>query len=202
MIHTIIFDIGNVLVHFRWKELYADLGFTGEKFEKIADATVRSHWWNEFDRGLMTTEEVIGHFVENAPEYREEITEIYRHMGEIVRIYDHAIPWIQELKQSGYQVYVLSNWPRPAYDANLHTNLRFLEYVDGGVMSFQEGLIKPDRRIFELICKRYDIDPKEAVFLDDNAENIEAAKAFGLNAIRFQDYEQAKAELKKYLEEK
>ena len=104
MIKTVIFDIGNVLVHFRWRELYVELGYTGEKFERIADATVRNPWWEEFDKGLMTTEEVIDRFAERAPEYRTEISEIYepKNLGELVRLYDYAIPWIQELKADGY----------------------------------------------------------------------------------------------------
>ena len=202
MINTVIFDIGNVLVHFRWKELYADLGFTGEKFERIADATVRNPWWEEFDKGLMTTEEIIERYAESAQEYKEDIVRIFDHMGELVRLYDYAIPWIQELKQRGYLVYVLSNWSKPAYDANIDTNLRFLKYTDGGIMSFMEGIIKPDRRIYERICNRYDIKPEQAVFIDDNAANIEGAKTFGLNAIHFLNYEQAKEELNKFLEEK
>ena len=116
MIKTVIFDIGNVLVHFRWRELYVELGYTGEKFERIADATVRNPWWEEFDKGLMTTEEVIDRFAERAPEYRTEISEIYepKNLGELVRLYDYAIPWIQELKADGYRVYILSNWSKPA----------------------------------------------------------------------------------------
>ena len=201
MIRTVIFDIGMVLAYFRWRELYAELGFSGEKFEKIADATVRNPWWNEFDKGLMPTEEVMERFSERAPEYKNEIAEIFDHLDEIVSLYDYAIPWIRELKQKGYRIYVLSNWSRPAYEANLETHLRFLKEVDGAVMSFREGIIKPDQKIYELICSRFDIKPQEAVFLDDNAANITAARAFGLNAIHFQNYEQAKAELNQYLEE-
>lgn len=195
MIRTVIFDIGMVLVYFRWRELYAQLGFSGEKFEKLADATVRNPWWNEFDKGLMTTEEIIERFAMSAPEYKKEIVEIYDHMDEIVSLYDYAIPWIRDLKQKGYKIYILSNWSKPAYDANLETNLRFLKEVDGAVMSFEHGVIKPDPKIYELICNRFDIDPKTAVFLDDNVANIEGAKSFGLNAIHFQNYEQARSEL-------
>ena len=202
MINTVIFDIGNVLVYFRWRELYADLGFTGEKFEKIADATVRNPWWEEFDKGLMSTQEVIDRFAERAPEYKKEIAQIYDHMGEIVSLYDYAIPWIRELKSKGYKIYILSNWSKPAYDDNLETNLRFLSEVDGALMSFGEGVIKPHREIYELICNRYEIDPSKAVFLDDNAANVQGARDFGLNAIHFKTYEQAKEELNKYLEEK
>ena len=125
MIRTVIFDIGMVLVYFRWRELYAQLGFAGEKFERIAKATVQNPCWNEFDKGLMTTEEVIERFAESAPEYKKEITEIYEHMDEIVTLYDYAVPWIRELKEKGYRIYILSNWSKPAYEANLETNLCF-----------------------------------------------------------------------------
>ena len=47
MVNTVVFDIGNVLVDFRWQGLFEDLGFTGDKFERIADATVRSQWWKK-----------------------------------------------------------------------------------------------------------------------------------------------------------
>lgn len=202
MIDTIIFDIGMVLVDFCWKQLFHDLGFEGEKFDRIVAATVHNPWWNEFDRGCMTTQEIIDRFSESAPQYRDDIAKIYEHTGEIVKLYDYAIPWIRELKAAGYKVYVLSNWSEPVYEGNKDTNLCFLPELDGGILSFREKLIKPEREIYELLCKRYDIDPENAVFLDDNAANIEGARAFGLNAIHFKTYEQAKEELGKYLEER
>ena len=197
---TVIFDIGMVLVYFRWKELYADLGFTGEKFDRIADATVYNPWWNEFDKGLMSVEEVVEKFAQRAPEYKEEIAKIYKHTDEFIELYDYTIPWIRNLKERGYKVYVLSNWSEPAYEANKDTHLRFLQEMDGGILSFREGLIKPDWKIYELLCDRYQIDPKKAIFLDDNFDNIRGAKEFGLNAIHFKNYEQAKKELDKFLE--
>lgn len=199
MINTVVFDIGMVLVYFRWRELFVDLGFEGDKFQRIADATVHNPWWNIFDKGGMSVEEIIDKFAESAPEYKEDIAEIYNHSDEFVTLYDYAIPWIHELKERGYKVYILSNWSEPVYEANKDTHLRFLKDVDGEIMSYREGLIKPDRKIYQLLCDRFDINPGEAVFLDDNAANIKAAKEFGINAIHFVNYEQAKEELEAYL---
>lgn len=199
MINTIIFDIGMVLVYFRWKELFADLGFSGEKFEKIADATVHNPWWNEFDKGLMSVEEAVDKYAQNAPEYRQDIAKIYEHCEAFIEMYEYTPFWIRQLKERGYKVYVLSNWSKPAYEANKDTHLSFLEEMDGGLLSFKEGIIKPDKAIYQLLCDRYHINPKEAVFLDDNAANIEAAKEFGLNTIHFKNYQQAKKELEQYL---
>lgn len=195
MIDTIIFDIGKVLVDFCWEKMFHELGFNGDVFETIANATVRHQDWNEFDKGLVSTEEIIDTFAAHAPEYRDEIAKIYDHPENMLKLYGYAIPWIQELKARGYKVYILSNWSEPAYYACLDNALRFLDLVDGAVFSFQEHVIKPDKKIFEIICNRYDIDPAKAVFLDDNAGNIESAREFGLNAIHFQCYEQARSEL-------
>ena len=199
MINTIVFDIGMVLVYFRWRELYVELGFKGEKLKKIAEATVYNPWWNEFDKGGMSVEEIVDKYVENAPEYKEDITKIYNYADKFVTLYDYSIPWIKELKNRGYKVYILSNWSEPAYEANKDTHLRFLKEVDGAIISYREGIIKPNKEIYQLLCERFSINPVEAIFLDDNVANVNAARDFGLHAIHFKNYEQAKEELERYL---
>ena len=109
--------------------------------------------------------------------------------------YDYAKPWIKELKERGYKVYILSNWSKPTYEACLDNELDFLPLVDGAVFSFQEHLIKPDKKIFELICDRYNINRYEAVFLDDNISNVISSLEFGLNTIHFKTYNQGRREL-------
>ena len=63
------------------------------------------------------------------------------------------------------------------------------------MISYQVGLIKPDPAIYRLLLDKYDIDPKEAVFIDDNKDNIEAAKQFGLSTILFTSREDADKKL-------
>ena len=201
MINTVIFDIGMVLAYFRGREMYEDMGITGEDFETIANATIRNPMWNEFDRGLISTEEIIEIFVKKAPQFRKEITAIYEMPKIMVRMYDYTLPWIRELKERGYNIYALSNWSKPTYEACIDNSLSFLKEMDGEIISFREHLLKPEREIYQLLCDRFDINPAEAVFLDDNIANVEAAMEFGLNAIHFKDYEQGKAELEKYLQQ-
>ena len=201
MINAVIFDIGMVLVYFRWKELFADLGFEGQKFEKIANATVHNPWWNEFDKGILSTEEIIDIFAEGGPQYRPFIEKIFEDPTKMIEQFPYAKGWIRDLKERGYQVYILSNWSKPAYDACKETALSFLPLVDGVVFSYKELVIKPDKEIYDIICSRYDIKPEEAVFLDDTEKNIIAAREFGLHGIHFQTYEQGKAELEALLAE-
>ncbi|MBE5888198.1 MAG: HAD family phosphatase [Lachnospiraceae bacterium] len=201
MITSVIFDIGMVLAYFRGREMYEDMGITGEDFETIASATIRNPMWNEFDRGLIPTEEIIEIFVKDAPQFRKEITAIYETPEVMVRMYDYTLPWIRELKERGYKVYALSNWSKPTYEACIDSHLSFLKEMDGEIISFREHLLKPEREIYQLLCDRFNITPEEAVFLDDNIANVEAARAFGLNAIHFVNYEQGKAELEEYLQQ-
>ena len=85
MIRNIIFDIGNVLTDFRWKEFLEEKGFFGEKLERIARASVLSPVWAELDRGKWTFEQVLEGFVRNDPEMEEEFHRAYDDMSEITR---------------------------------------------------------------------------------------------------------------------
>lgn len=199
MIKAVIFDIGNVLVDFIWEKVFHEFGLEGDAFETLANATVRHPAWIELDRGGITKEEAIEIFSKEAPEYRSYIERIYEDLPSMLKQYDYTIPWINELKERGYKVYLLSNWSKPAYEACYDNELNFIPLVDGAVMSFQELLVKPDAKIYDLICKRYAINPAEAVFLDDTIKNIEGARAYGLHAIHFKSYEQGRAELEKLL---
>lgn len=199
MINTIIFDIGMVLVDFCWQDMLKNLGFEGETFEKIADATMRNPLWQDFDRGTWSTKELIRRFVANAPEYKTEIETVFQNMDKIVTLYDYSMDWIRQLKSDGYKVYILSNIPELVHLDNLDDKLRFLKEVDGAVLSYQERLLKPERRIYEVLCERYGIVPEQAVFFDDKQENVDAAREFGLNAICFKGYEQGIEELNKLL---
>ena len=71
----------------------------------------------------------------------------------------------------------------------------FLQYVDGQLISYEIQEVKPNTAIYQAICDRFAIDPSKAVFIDDSAANIAGAKAFGLNTIHFNNYEDAIAQL-------
>ena len=199
MIKTVIFDIGNVLVHFGWREVFEEFGLAGDELERFADATVRHQAWVDLDEGIITTEEAKEAYAKEVPEHRDLIERIYQEMDKMLIQYDYAIPWIKELKERGYRIYILSNWSKPAYDACQNTALSFLPRVDGVVFSYRELMIKPNKKIYELICNRYDINPSEAVFIDDTEKNIIAAREYGLHGIIFKSYEQGKAELEELL---
>lgn len=63
------------------------------------------------------------------------------------------------------------------------------------VYSFEEGIEKPDHRIYQRTCQRLGVRPDEVVFLDDLEANVIAAREVGMHAVHFQDTTQAIAEV-------
>ena len=195
MIRHVIFDIGNVLTDFRWKDFLQDKGFSEEMIRRIAKASVESPLWREFDRGAWSEEELQKAFIANDPEIREELEFAFGDIHGMVTLREYAIPWIRELKAKGYDVWYLSNFSKKA-EVQCADSLAFLPYMDGGILSYREKMVKPDPEIYRLLLKRYGLKAEECVFIDDTAVNIEAAKEQGIHGIVFETREQVDADLK------
>lgn len=196
MITTIIFDIGNVLVDFTWREHYKSFGYDDEMVERIARATVLNPTWNEIDRGVMEEEDIIQEFVKTDPEIEQDIRKVLRDVSTIVARNDYAIPWIQELKSKGYRTLYLSNFSLKA-ETECAASLDFIPYMDGGILSYREKVIKPMPEIYQLLIDRYELVPEECVFMDDTPANLAGAEKFGIHTIHFQNQAQAIGELRK-----
>ena len=195
MIRNIIFDIGNVLADFRWRGFLQDKGFDEAMIGRISKASVESPLWNEIDRGEWSEEELLQAFVERDPEIEKELREAYENIHGMVTPREYAIPWIKKLKENGYRVLFLSNFSKKA-EKECPEALAFLPYTDGGILSYQEKMIKPNPEIYRLLLKRYELQPEECVFLDDTLKNVEAAQAEGMMGIWFRTKEQAEEDLR------
>lgn len=101
MIKNIVFDVGKVLVDFDWQGFMDTLGFPPDVYEKVANATVLSELWNEFDRSKMTDEEILEGFLEKAPGCEKEIMQFWDNMGNCIKQYGYVHEWIQRLKGQG-----------------------------------------------------------------------------------------------------
>lgn len=194
MIKNVVFDIGNVLAGFAWKEFYKSFGFTDEIFEKLADATVRSNFWNEMDRGKLSDDQLLEGFIQNDPSIEKEIRQVFEDVTEMISRYDYSIPWLKELKERGYGVYYISNFAHKAH-MECKKALDFLSEMNGGILSYQDKLIKPDPEIYRLLCQRYGLKAEECVFIDDTEKNVLAAQKEGMKGIVFHTLGQAKEEL-------
>ncbi|MBP3475297.1 MAG: HAD family phosphatase [Lachnospiraceae bacterium] len=196
MITTIIFDIGNVLADFTWKEHFESFGYDEAMVERIAAATVLNQKWNEYDRGVMSDREILESFIESDPEIEMDIRKVLANVKNIVRRNDYAIGWIKELKAKGYRCLYLSNFSHKAEKECAHA-LDFIPYLDGGILSYQDKVIKPMPEIYQLLIDRYELKPEECVFMDDTLRNLDGAEKFGIHTIHFQNQAQAIEELRK-----
>lgn len=196
MIKNIIFDIGNVLAGFTWREFLTELGYEGGMLDRLAKATVKSLDWNEVDRGVLSEEELIENFSKNDPPLKEDIRRMFQNINGMVRKLDYAVPWVESLKAAGYGCYYLSNFSHKAY-VECAEALDFLPYMDGGILSYRDKVIKPDTKIYELLLNRYGLNAKECVFMDDTEKNLPPAEKLGMHTILFRDKKQAVAELEK-----
>lgn len=96
---------------------------------------------------------------------------------------------LDELRKKGYKLYVLSNtnpvmygnWIKKAFQQEGKT---VNDYFDGIVVSFQEGMCKPEPSLFQRVVDRYSLKPEETLMLDDSPANVESARSIGLKAIR------------------
>ncbi len=195
MIKNIVFDISDVLAPFRFKEFLFEKGFDADRIKRIYKASAMTPHWEEFEKGHLTNEEALSLFVSTDPEIEDDIRRAYDNVKGIMGRYDYTIGWLDALKAAGYKLYCITNFT-PAGYKECYDEISFVESFDGTIFSFKEGIVKPDRRIYELLLDRYGLKAEECVFIDDTQKNVEAARTLGFEGIVFDGYEDAVQKLK------
>ena len=75
----------------------------------------------------------------------------------------------------------------------------FLKKFNGLIISGEEKLCEPDKKIYELAIKRFNLNPKKTIFIDDKLDNILAAKDLDLNTIHLVDPKRIELEIDRFL---
>lgn len=112
------------------------------------------------------------------------------------RLNDPLITKIRELKKT-YKVGLLSNIGRGWIDDFFDTH-QLHDLFDAVVLSGEEGVVKPQPRIYEIAAERLEVELNECVMIDDVADNCAGADAVGMHAVRYVSNSQCFAELEKY----
>ena len=198
-INTVIFDIGGVMVGLGRLHFFEQFGYSPQMCERLLSSAMKSPHWKELDRGVLTDEEVIDRFVKDAPELETEIRRSMENVHGIVYRLETSIPWIEELRESGRRVLYLSNYSMKVANDN-EDAMDFLSHMDGGLLSCDYKVIKPDPAFYMILIEKYGLEPSECVFLDDLEDNLAAARSLGIHTILVKDHEQAAADLKALLE--
>ncbi|MBW4890339.1 HAD family phosphatase [Mucilaginibacter sp. HMF5004] len=199
MITTLIFDLGAVLIDWHPEHLYKKIFNDEAEMKYFLTNICTPHWNEEQDAGRSVkdgTEALIKQF----PEYEDNIRAFYGRWYEMLNgPIEGTLQIFTQLKQSGkYKLYALTNWSVETWPIAL-AKYDFLNWFDGIVVSGHEGIRKPAPEFYQLLLDRYNINPAEALFIDDNLRNVLAAEALGIESIHFTTAEKLREELEKSL---
>lgn len=200
MIKNVVFDMGNVLLSFDPYMILNEVCETEEEKEMIFWNLFESEEWIMGDRGDITNEERYDLVKKRLPaELHTKLKEIIAHWDMFMEPVVGAKEFMKQCKNQGMKVYVLSNACNKFFE--YFPKHYDMDSFDGIIVSSKVRLIKPDVRIYELLCSTYGLKPQECLFIDDRLENVEAARRVGLHAVVFEgNYQVVKDALEKIKE--
>jgi glucose-1-phosphatase len=194
-IKAVIFDLGGVILRTEDPqprvELAQRLGITRWELE---EAVFNNPISQQAERGLATAEEVWAEVGRRLNLPGEEIVPVRRAFFGGDRVDFELIELIQQLRGQ-YTTALLSNTWLVDLPGFLRDDLQVPDTFDVVISSAQARVAKPDAEIFHLALEQVNAQPAEAVFVDDNAANIQAAAGLGIHTVRFLNPSQAQAEL-------
>ncbi len=196
VVDSLVFDLGKVLVDWPWEECAAEMGISEEAVAAIRDRVVLTPLWREFDRSRKEDDEIIRDVLAQIPEYEAEFRKILPVMHECCEPFWYTESWLRALKRKGYKLYYLSNWGRTGHDAAVARGaMDFTKLMDGGIWSYEYQEVKPEPQIYQRLIRKYHLNPGRTIFIDDNKENVDAAKREGMGGIVFTDINDAAEKL-------
>jgi 2-haloacid dehalogenase len=192
---NVVFDIGNVLIHWDPRVLYRKI-FASEAEVEWFLANVCTHEWNlEQDRGR-SFEDAIAEATSRHPDHADAIAAYHHRWHEtIVSAIDGTVAILDELKAHGTPLYAITNWHQ---DKFRETQQRFPFLASSFrdiVVSGAEQLIKPDPAIYRLLLDRNGLEAGQCLFIDDSVKNVAGAEAAGMKAHHFTSPEGLRAHL-------
>ena len=114
---------------------------------------------------------------------------------------ERTLAWMKALKSRGYKIGILTNMaPRFAREHFRSAFADFIAQADAMVISGDEGIVKPQREIYDLLRGRIALPAASLLFVDDLERNVAAARAAGWQAIRFETNDQVEADFERLLQ--
>ena len=195
-INTIVFDLGGVLIDWNPEYLYSRI-FPNEEERKWFLSTICTLDWNEQQDAGRTLQEGTEHLVKKFPEHEASIRAYYGRWKEMLGGPIHeTVEIFRQLKfNTGLKLYALTNWSAETFPVALEL-YDFLHWFDGRLVSGEEKVRKPFKEIYQLLIDRFGIDPKKAIYVDDNVRNVLPARELGFTGIHFRTPALFREELK------
>jgi 2-haloacid dehalogenase len=181
----VVFDLGGVLIDWDPRHLYRKLFVGDEAAMEHFLAKVCTHEWNRCQDAGRSFAEGARLLKREHPDKAELIDAYGARFDEMMAgPITGAVEILAELRERGTPLYGLSNFSAETFPRAFE-RFDFLRWFHGTVISGEVGFIKPDPRIYEIMLRRFAIDPQQAVYIDDVAVNAEAARPLGIHGIHY-----------------
>lgn len=175
---AVVFDIGGVLLDVDQRYLYRELSQDEAAIEHFLATVCTADWNRQQDRGRPEAE-ATAELVARHPVHAEWIEAFYgRHLSTIGGEIAGTVDCLRALKAAGRPVFGLSNWGGNGF-RQVRDTYACLDLLDDIIVSAHVGLCKPEPAIYELAMTRFALAPQDILFIDDKAENLAPAQAFG-----------------------
>ena len=193
-----LFDLGGIFFDWNPHYFYKNIFDIPEERKYFLNKICNDEWNTKQDCGR-SIKDAEKELVFKFPHYEKQIKMFYKnHRKMIFRTFDTSIKVLQNLKSLQFNCYVLSNWSAQTFEG-MTDDYPFLKLFNDIIISGQEKLIKPDRAIYELAIKRFNLIPCDTVFIDDKIENILAAEKLKFKTIHLIDPQKIELEINKFL---
>lgn len=179
---NIVFDMGDVLLEYRWAETLTDIGETKEEAARIAREIVNSRLWPLMDLGILSLRENAEKLSVLYPEDREQIHWFFSHPERLCVTRPEVWEKVYRLKEQGYKIYVLSNYCSELWRVHVEPQ-PFYDKLDGFLVSCEVHRLKPDEAIYRSLLERFRLDPAACCFLDDREENVRGGMKLGIAGV-------------------
>lgn len=194
---TAIFDIGNVLLHWDPRLLYRTMFSDPAQMEWFLMEVCSPGFNRELDLGRPFAD-AIAELTARFPDYAREILAYDERWLETTRgPIAGSVAILEELRQNRIPNYAITNFSAEKF-ALARKSFGFLDQFDGIVVSGEEGLLKPEPEIYRLLLDRYGLAAGDCLFIDDVADNVEGARAIGMQAYQFESAAALRAELSRH----
>jgi len=184
MIKNIVFDLGRVLIDFQPEQLLQNLFADSDDREALLRIVFDSPEWLMLDRGVITQEEAVRRLSHQHPARAGQIKLVFDNWLPILTPIESSVELVRLFKERGYGLYVISNFHRAAFDF-IWARYDWLRLFDGLVISCETKTLKPEPAIYQTLLDTYHLNPRECLFIDDSAANVEGALLAGMHALQY-----------------
>lgn len=182
MVDAVVFDIGNVLMH------YAPMEFVRSSFpddkkkqRQMLERVFEGKYWGDLDRGSRTHDEVARLLVNEYGGSYADYLFAMNDWSEKCVLLEEGWRGAERCKAMGKKMYLLSNYNGVSFKRLMERFGDRFSIFDGGFISYEEHLLKPERAIYQALVDRYALTPGRLLFIDDTLTNVEGAMRAGLH---------------------